>query len=184
VAAAAERFHQQGYANTALADVARAAGVAAGNVFYYFRTKDDLALAVVEEWVSRLTGYMASLEASDSAWLRLERFIDQAAVQSEMYVTLGCPLAGLTRDLRHASPDLQTVLSRIYAVQYGWLGTQFRELGFAPVEADAQARFLLAGYHGAILLAYTQGDPGLIEGSVQDLKSWLSRLQETSRRRS
>jgi hypothetical protein len=68
-------------------------------------------------------------------------------------MTLGCPLAGLTRDLRQASPDLQTTLSRIYGVQYGWLGTQFRALGFGPAEADAQARFLMAGFRSAILLA-------------------------------
>ena len=38
VAAAMDRFHAQGYEGTSLADVAAAAGLSAGNVFYYFRT--------------------------------------------------------------------------------------------------------------------------------------------------
>ena len=182
VAAAAERFHAQGFEATSLAGVAKAAGVAPGNVFYYFKSKDDLARAVVDTWVERLTGYMASFEADADRWRRLERFVDQAIALKDMYVSLGCPLAGLTRDLRQTGQGMQVEIPRVYAVQYGWLATQFRELGFAPDEADAQVRCLMAGFHGAILLAHAQGDPGLIASGVQDLRDWLARLRDTSGR--
>jgi AcrR family transcriptional regulator len=69
VAAAAERFHHQGYPATSLSDVANVAGVAPGNVFYYFKSKEDLARAVVEAWIERLTGYMASFEAEGDRWV-------------------------------------------------------------------------------------------------------------------
>jgi AcrR family transcriptional regulator len=177
VTAAAECFHRHGFASTSLAEVAKAAGLVPGNVFYYFKTKDELALAVVDEWVDRLSRYMALFETDDSRWLRLERFVDQAVVLSDMYVTLGCPLAGLTRDLGRAGPDLRDAVPRVYAVQYGWLSAQFRELGFASNDANGQTRILMAGFHGAILLAYTQRDPGLIASGVKDLKDWLRRLR-------
>lgn len=37
------QFHQNGYARTCLLDVAKAADLSAGNVFFYFQAKDDLA---------------------------------------------------------------------------------------------------------------------------------------------
>jgi AcrR family transcriptional regulator len=181
VVAAAEHFHQQGYPNTSLADVAKAAGIAPGNVFYYFKTKDELAKAVIDTWVERLTGYMAQWEVEANRWLRLERFVDQAVVLSDMYVALGCPLAGLTRDLRHAGPNLRAEVPRVYAVQYEWLRSQFRDLGFTPDEVEAHTRLLMASMHGAILLAYAQGDSGLIVCGVAGLRDWLRGLQKGTR---
>jgi hypothetical protein len=35
----------------------------------------------------------------------------------------------------------------------------------------------MAGFHGAILLAYTQRDPGLIASGAEDLQDWLRRLR-------
>jgi AcrR family transcriptional regulator len=177
VAAAAERFHHQGYSATSLAEVAKVAGVVPGNVFYYFRSKDDLARAVVDVWVERLTGYMASFEPEVDRWRRLDRFVDQAVALSDMYVTLGCPLAALARDLRRCGPTLTAETPRVYAVQYEWLEAQFRDLGFDPDEAVAHGRRLMAAFHGAILLAHAQSDPGLIDGEVFALKSWLRGLR-------
>ena len=184
VAAAIERFHQQGYARTSLADVAETAGMSAGNVFYYFKAKDDLARAVVDEWCRQISGFMASFNAEPNAWLRLNRFIKQAGVLREMYVTLGCPLAGLSRDLRRDATGLQAQLPRIYAVQYDWIIAQFTELGFPSKEAKEHGRFLMAGFHGAILLAYAQNDDTLILSEVASLTTWLHQVQasKSSRR--
>ena len=39
IAAAAQRIYEQGVEKTTLADIAAAAGVPLGNVYYYFKTK-------------------------------------------------------------------------------------------------------------------------------------------------
>jgi TetR/AcrR family fatty acid metabolism transcriptional regulator len=46
--AATEVFAQHGYFQAQVADVARAAGVAAGTVYLYFRSKDDLLVSIFE----------------------------------------------------------------------------------------------------------------------------------------
>jgi AcrR family transcriptional regulator len=43
-------LYRQGFAKTSLADIAQAAEVPLGNVYYYFKTKSELAEAVVEEY--------------------------------------------------------------------------------------------------------------------------------------
>ncbi len=47
VAAATGLLHEQGFHRTTLADVAERASVPLGNVYYYFRTKEALAEAVI-----------------------------------------------------------------------------------------------------------------------------------------
>ena len=183
VAAAVQQFHHRGYARTSIADVAQAAGMPAGNVFYYFKAKEDLARAVVDEWCRMLAVYLAALDPLPSAAKRIEAFIDQGQAISAMYVALGCPLAGLARDLRQGAGALQQEAGRVYAVQFEWLTGQFAAAGFPEPQALAHTRFLMAGYHGAILLAHAQGDPSLIDAEVVALKAWLEDLTRPARRK-
>jgi len=46
--AAIDVFAERGYFNAQVADVAKAAGVAAGTVYLYFRSKDDLLISIFE----------------------------------------------------------------------------------------------------------------------------------------
>jgi TetR/AcrR family transcriptional regulator, fatty acid metabolism regulator protein len=53
--AATDVFANRGFFNSQVADVARAAGVAAGTVYLYFRSKDDLLVSIFDrtmrEWI-------------------------------------------------------------------------------------------------------------------------------------
>src|SRR5438067_10815702 len=46
--AATDVFASRGFFNAQVADVARAAGIAAGTVYLYFRSKDDLLVSIFE----------------------------------------------------------------------------------------------------------------------------------------
>jgi TetR/AcrR family fatty acid metabolism transcriptional regulator len=47
--AATKVFAERGFFNAQVADVARAAGIAAGTVYLYFRSKDDLLVSIFEK---------------------------------------------------------------------------------------------------------------------------------------
>jgi TetR/AcrR family transcriptional regulator, transcriptional repressor for nem operon len=177
VTAAIEQFHSKGYTRTSLADVAKAAGLSAGNVFYYFKAKDELAQAVIEEWCALLTRYLAELESEEDAWQRIAGFIRQAALMRDIYESLGCPLAGITRDLRQESQRLKDEVARIYDTQFQWLTKEFHRGGATQKDALTFSRTLMAGYHGAILLTFAQNDASLIEDEVKRLMEWLQDCQ-------
>ena len=40
-------FNQKGYANVSLREIAKASGMAVGNLTYYFKKKDDLVAAII-----------------------------------------------------------------------------------------------------------------------------------------
>ena len=177
VTAAIEQFHRKGYARTSLADVAKSAGISAGNVFYYFKAKDELAQAVIDEWCALLSRYLAELESQEDAWQRIGGFIRQARLMCDIYISLGCPLAGITRDLRQESEELKDEVTRIYDTQVQWLVKEFCRGGASQIDAEKFSRTLMTRYHGAILLACAQNDASLIEDEVKSLTEWLHACQ-------
>lgn len=182
VRAAISQFHERGFAQTALSAVAKAAGIAPGNVFYHFRTKEELARAVVDAWCEMQAGFLGELAPDGDPWARIAAFIDQAQRMAGVYLAHGCPLAGLARDLRQESHALGAEAARIYAIQTGWLTDQFTAAGLPAAAAASHARALMAGQHGAILLAHAQGDPELIASQVAWLHAWLASLRAGSGR--
>lgn len=176
VSAAMACFHEAGVARTAIAQVAARAGVPTGNVFYYFRSKDDLVRAVVEEWCRLLAFYLQPLDALEDPWARLGAFLDQGEILAGMYVAQGCPLAGLTRDLRQENPALAAEAPRIYAIQAEWLARQFGLAGWPGPEAQGHARRFMARYHGAVQMAYADGEATRLTEEIAGLKAWLEEL--------
>lgn len=73
--AAIDVFAERGYFNAQVADVARVAGVAAGTVYLYFRSKDDLLVSIFEKTVRETLaeGRAAVANVTDPAE-RLRRF--------------------------------------------------------------------------------------------------------------
>lgn len=173
MAAAVASFHENGVARTSLAQVAERAGVPAGNVFYYFRTKDELIRAVAAEWRRLLGVYLQSLDERDDPRARLDGFLDAGAEAANVYAARGCPLAGLVRDLRQENPALADEAPSIYAVQGRWIARQFAEAGFDAGKPDELARTFLARYHGAVHLTYADGDPARLIEEVARLRTWL-----------
>src|SRR5262244_2659995 len=66
IAAARELVYRQGVARTTLADIAQAADVPVGNVYYYFKTKDDIVAAAIESHAGDVRALLESLESGRS----------------------------------------------------------------------------------------------------------------------
>jgi TetR/AcrR family fatty acid metabolism transcriptional regulator len=75
--AAIDVFAERGFFNAQVADVARAAGVAAGTVYLYFKGKDDLLVSIFErsmrEGLTRGRAAVADLDDPRERLLRLAR---------------------------------------------------------------------------------------------------------------
>jgi TetR/AcrR family fatty acid metabolism transcriptional regulator len=76
--AAIETFAARGFFNAQVADVARAAGVAAGTVYLYFRGKDDLLISIFERTMKEAIA--EGRESVDSKASPLERLREIAAL--------------------------------------------------------------------------------------------------------
>ena len=73
LAAATEQFLAKGYTGTSMADISAAAGVARGNVYWYFPSKDDIFAAVMDRMLRREVRTLGDELAGTDSLTRLVR---------------------------------------------------------------------------------------------------------------
>src|SRR5580700_11281349 len=75
--AAVRVFAKKGFYATRVSEVAKAAGVADGTIYLYFKSKDELLVSLFEDRVERLLAYMREeLPKLDGAPARFRRVIE------------------------------------------------------------------------------------------------------------
>src|SRR5919197_3409710 len=175
VSSARDLLHRQGVQRTTLAEVAEAADVPPGNVYYYFKTKDDLVQAVVDGHADELRAMFASFERQHrSPRARLKAFLDSIAKTSEVAPRRGCPIGSLCQELDKRADGLDRAGATAMAVFVDWAEEQFRLLGHK--DAHDLAVTLIAGYQGAALLTNTFRDPELMARQARRLERWIDSL--------
>ena len=170
VRAAAERFHRDGLNGTSIAEIARDADVPVGNVFYYFRTKDELIRAVVDHWVERIHLTLDSLLPEEPPERRLKAFLDRSAERADIYAAIGCPLVALARDLRQSGGTLSPLAGNVIRPQIDWIDRMFSAMGVGKEEECGTAKRVLAALQGSFQMAFALGDPEVIHSTVEKLK--------------
>ncbi len=103
VTAAKELFHRQGYALTTLADIAKASEVPPGNVYYYFKTKDEIGLAVIGDLAQWFQQKLSGWEQNPDPRQRLLAFLEIPLSMKEILTQRGCPVGGLAQELNNSS---------------------------------------------------------------------------------
>jgi AcrR family transcriptional regulator len=175
VAAAIELLHRQGVERTTLADVATVAGVPPGNVYYYFKRKDDIIAAVVEAHAAQIKHILATIDARYSyPKERLCAFVHELTGHNELVVRSGCPLGSLCVELDKRGGEPGPVASDLMRLPVQWAEVQFRALGRA--DARDLAFDLIALYEGSAVLANTMRDPDVLVGAGQRLHRWINAL--------
>jgi TetR/AcrR family transcriptional regulator, transcriptional repressor for nem operon len=173
--AAARLLHQQGVEKTTLADIAEAADVPVGNVYYYFKTKDEIIAAVIDAHVQQTKATLAFIDSHHrSPKSRLKALVSELAAQSEAVAQFGCPHGSLCSELdkRPSRPDFAA--AELMRLPINWAEEQFRSLGRR--DAHDLGISLLAAYQGSALLANTLRDPTILSGEAHRLGRWIDTL--------
>ena len=175
IAAAAQLLHEQGIERTTLADIATAADVPVGNVYYYFKAKDDVIAAVIEAHAQEIKTTLANIDAHHrSPKSRLKALVREFTSRSELLAQHGCPLGTLCSELGKRVEPSSLVVAELMVLPVQWAEEQFRSLG--REDARDLALDLMAAYEGSALLANTMGDPGILSGAGRRLTHWIDTL--------
>ena len=174
VAAARTLFHEQGVHATTLAEVAQLADVPPGNVYYYFKAKEDLVRAVVDDYVEQAESMLAELDGLRTPASRLKAltrgWLDVANTVAEH----GCPVGGLCAELSRCNSPLAQAGAEILGRVTDWAQAQFQQLGRRDARDLAMA--LIAGIQGSALLANTFHDATIMTRQVRHLERWIDSL--------
>ena len=159
--ATARVLHEQGVERTTIADIARAADVPTGNVYYYFKTKDELIEAALSEHTGSLETLTARLDQLPGPRERLKALIGGWVEQKDMAARHGCPMGTLAVELDKRYEDgLDLAAGQVIRRLVDWVAEQYRRLGAADPEGLALT--LIGAYQGMSLLSNALRDPEIM----------------------
>ncbi|HEX4883597.1 MAG TPA: TetR/AcrR family transcriptional regulator [Casimicrobiaceae bacterium] len=153
--AAARLFRERGYAVTSMRDIAAAAGMLAGSLYYHFASKEDLLVAVYAEGVKRIgSAVEAAYAAGGDPWERLER-------------VCAAHLTALLADsdygqvvIRVRPDDVPDVAPRLTELRDGYERLFARAVDALPLARKADRRTLRLMLLGALNWSQTWYRPG------------------------
>jgi TetR/AcrR family transcriptional repressor of nem operon len=179
---------EQGYAGTSIDQIIDAVGMTKGTFFYHFKTKNDLARALIERFA-----------AADARLLRenLERaeklstdplqqilvfvglFLEMAEGLEEPYP--GCLFASYCYESGHFDEETMAVVERGMLAWREALGAKLREAAEAhppraPVHLDSLADMMTVVFEGAFILSRTLKEPRAFAEQLRHYRQYLELL--------
>lgn len=174
VAAAARLFWENGFAATSLSDIARNAKVPQGNMFYYFRSKADIALAVADVFVEETEALINEAEAaSHDPRQRIRFLLGRLGQSSRSRVDNGCPISAAVRDFRRPAPAASERAGQSFELIVSFIARELQKTGPRPSIALARARSMVVEWQGGIALAHAFGDMTVLAESLRRAEQGL-----------
>jgi AcrR family transcriptional regulator len=179
-----EMFLLRGFACTSMDDVVKQSGVSKSNIYYHFKSKDELTLAVLENYISTLQNlFHEQSQAEDGQLLpRLERYIEQLIQDlAERDCVGGCPLMSLMVEAGKTNEAVRVRLAQFFQQQKDQL-TQLLEEGKRRGEvrndlpASVLASLISSWLEGMLMLASIQKSASTLRGERDALLSMLKPL--------
>jgi len=160
VEAAAQSFWIDGYKAASLARIARRADVPVGNVYYYYKSKADIAEAVAANFVRQTNDLIEGIERDASEPReRLALLVSRLRDSQASRVRFGCPIHAAIRGFRGDAPEASKLAARSFEMLADFIGGEFKRSGTRPSVANLQARACVATWQGGIALAYALQEP-------------------------
>lgn len=170
--AAAEAFWVDGFAATSLADIAERSGVPVGNIYYYFKTKAEIAEGVADIFINSSLQSLADIDRTTQAPKeKLRAFIALLKESAEPRAKLGCPLANAIRDFSKDVPKAADKTNEAFNTLIGWISQILNKSG--DRRAIHHARTAITRWQGAIVLAQGAGDPKILVEALNELEADL-----------
>ena len=169
-------IHQQGFHQTTLADVAQQAQVPLGTVYYFFKTKEAIGEALVDQYLQTYREACQQWNSDLDPKARLEAFLQVMFDDRQRLSQSGCPVGTLCAELhKQGEGSLAQHASAIFNELLAWLTTQFQALGKGD-DSRHLAVHLLSAVEGAILLAQSFHSPAYLEREAEHLTQWIRSL--------
>lgn len=123
LSAAQSLIKLRGYSALGVAEICKTAGVPKGSFYYFFESKESLALAVLDEhWADQKRTWTRILSSDEEPLRRLFRLFqeteaDQHAGQQSCGTVSGCLFGNLTLEMSNQTEAIRTRLQEIFDAQ-------------------------------------------------------------------
>jgi TetR/AcrR family transcriptional regulator, transcriptional repressor for nem operon len=183
VEAARILFWKQGYSSTGIAQILKEADAGSGSLYYFFPTKEDLLIAVLEWYRENLWSQVVQ-PVFDRVTDPIERIFGILdGYRRGLLMTSyhgGCPIGNLALELADSHPAARELLAVNFT---GWRKVIEQCLAEgagclpATLERDQLALFVLTTMEGAVMLARSYQDIAPYDAAVTQLRDYFDRLR-------
>lgn len=180
----------KGYNATTVDDICRAAGVTKGSFFYYFKSKEDLAVAAADHFQAMAAGLFAAAPYQSHAdpLDRVLGYIEfRAMILKGELPEFTCLLGTMVQEAYQTHPAIRAACERGI---FGHAAEVAKDIVLAKEKyapdatwtAESLANFTQAVLQGAFVLAKARGDPDVAIESVEHLMRYVEMLFTPGRR--
>ena len=183
--AAGRLIHLRGFHNTSVDDILRESGVGKGNLYYYFKSKDELGYAALDRTLERIQEELLAkvFTAGVDPWMQLDRFLNYPVDRAQREGCVGgCPLGNLALEMSDVHEGFRTRLSQAFSqVRSKIQETLERARSDGTLRKGTNvarlAHFIIAGFEGAFMLGKLHRDAELVVNVVDELKEHVAQYR-------
>lgn len=186
--AALELVIQQGFGSTSIDNVIEKVGITKGAFFYHFKTKQDLAMALIEYFAQQDDEQLVDVST------RAEKLSHDPRQQLLIFVGLfeeafedllepypGCLFASFIMQGQLFDDSVKGVISQQILKWRDYLGGKIREVmqqhkPKLAVDVDALADMFTTILEGAFIMSKSLNDPGIVAQQLRQYRNYLELL--------
>ncbi|MCG8498820.1 MAG: TetR/AcrR family transcriptional regulator [Firmicutes bacterium] len=158
---ASKLIHENGFNNTGIQEIIKNAGIPKGSFYYYFKSKEDFGLELIDFYASFILSRLEAHYRHDPLPYikRLHNFFDEfLAVFESNDLKGGCPLGNLAQEMSDLNEYFRSRLTGVFEkvkdtiVKYLEQARKNGEIS-ETIETEKTADFILNSWQGALLRA-------------------------------
>jgi TetR/AcrR family transcriptional repressor of nem operon len=164
---ACELFYQHGYQAVGVQEICEAAGVKKGSFYHFFRSKQELALAMLDEMWERLRKleFEPAFRPDLAPLERIERYLELtpevfAAFRTPDGQLCGCPFGNMALEMSTHDEPIRCKVDAIFRAWATYLAEALDEAvargDLPPLDSRAAAESVVAYLSGVAVLAKTR----------------------------
>ncbi|MBC8065450.1 MAG: TetR/AcrR family transcriptional regulator, partial [Chlorobia bacterium] len=181
IEAARDLFLNQGYNSTGLAQITQHAGVKSGSLYYFFPTKEDLLIAVLDFYRANI--YEGLLKYTyERISDPLERVFGVLDGYRQMLLMtnfeMGCPIGNLVLEVTNSHPSVRPLMNTNFDQWVDAIDECFKASSRIPETVDTRdlAVFTLTTMEGAVMLARSYRDIRPFDQAIVQYRDYVERL--------
>jgi len=176
-----EEIYKHGFQGASIDAILKACSVPKGSMYYHFKSKKELALAVIDERLSPKMHKMLSMPCESDLIIDKLFFVIDFIGSVPYLLESGCPLSKLIAEMVPLDKEFEAHLIPIRQSLYTIL-KELIEKGMAnkeiqTVDSESLTTFVVASIWGNIAMGKGLVTQGSYQESTQHLKNYLNSLK-------
>ena len=180
-----ELIYQKGYQTTSIDEIIATTKVTKGAFFYHFKTKDEMALAIINEIVKPAmeNAFLKPLETEKNPIKTIYKMFNDLLFNNPfLQLEHGCPAGNLAQEMTPWNEEFSKALSSLTkkwqtalknSIEMGKQNGIIRK----KVNASQVAYFIMSGYWGIRVFGKIYNNTESYRAYLQELKIYLNTLK-------